>query len=137
MSRFWVSEWLLLNANSAIFQLYHSENNSHFNEMMMSALNWLDFFSASSLKQQIKDLSHYNFTIHVSLLSAHIKIDKNAAQIQCLSRTLSKTESCVSRSLNKVKSVTHKRNCVHEIFTKTSWQWELIRSDLCMTFIYN
>jgi hypothetical protein len=34
---FWirVSEWLLLNANSAIFQLYHGENKLIFNEMMM------------------------------------------------------------------------------------------------------
>jgi hypothetical protein len=33
----WVSEWLLLNANSAVFQLhvYHSENKLLFNEMMM------------------------------------------------------------------------------------------------------
>ena len=31
----WVSEWLLFNANSAIFQLYHGENKLIFNEMMM------------------------------------------------------------------------------------------------------
>jgi hypothetical protein len=31
----WVSEWLLFNVNSAIFQLYHGENKSIFNEMMM------------------------------------------------------------------------------------------------------
>jgi hypothetical protein len=30
-----VSEWLLLNANPAMFQLYHGENNLNFNEMMM------------------------------------------------------------------------------------------------------
>ena len=30
-----VSEWLLLKANSAIFQLYHGENKLIFNEMMM------------------------------------------------------------------------------------------------------
>ena len=29
----WVTEWLLLNANSAIFQLYHGENKLMFNEM--------------------------------------------------------------------------------------------------------
>jgi hypothetical protein len=33
--RAWVSEWLLLNANSAIFQLYYGENKLIFNEMMM------------------------------------------------------------------------------------------------------
>jgi hypothetical protein len=31
-----VSEWLLFNANSAIFQLYHGENKLIFNEMMMT-----------------------------------------------------------------------------------------------------
>jgi hypothetical protein len=31
----WVSEWLLFNANSAIFQLYHGENKLIFNEMTM------------------------------------------------------------------------------------------------------
>ena len=31
------SEWLLLNANSAMFQLYHGENWLIFNEMMMSS----------------------------------------------------------------------------------------------------
>jgi len=30
-----VSEWLLINANSAIFQLCHGENKMIFNEMMM------------------------------------------------------------------------------------------------------
>jgi hypothetical protein len=30
-----MSGWLLLNANSAIFQLYHVENKLIFNEMMM------------------------------------------------------------------------------------------------------
>jgi hypothetical protein len=30
-----VNEWLLFNANSAIFQLYHGENKLIFNEMMM------------------------------------------------------------------------------------------------------
>jgi len=29
------SEWLLFNANSAIFQLYHGENKLIINEMMM------------------------------------------------------------------------------------------------------
>ena len=30
-----MSEWLLLNASSEIFQLYHGENKLNFNEMMM------------------------------------------------------------------------------------------------------
>ena len=32
---FQVNEWLMFNANSAIFQLYHDENMLIFNEMMM------------------------------------------------------------------------------------------------------
>jgi hypothetical protein len=31
----WVSEWLLFNANSAMFQLYHGENKLIFNELMV------------------------------------------------------------------------------------------------------
>jgi hypothetical protein len=31
----WVSEWLLYNANSAIFQLYYGESKLIMNEMMM------------------------------------------------------------------------------------------------------
>ena len=31
----WVSEWLLFNANSAIFQLYYDKNKLIFNEMTM------------------------------------------------------------------------------------------------------
>ena len=41
----WVSEWFLFNANSGIFQLYHGENKLIYNAM-------IDFYSASSLKQQ-------------------------------------------------------------------------------------
>ena len=51
----WVSKWLLLNANSAIFQLYHEENKLNVNEMMMIKVRFvldqhagLDFYSASS-----------------------------------------------------------------------------------------
>jgi len=48
----------LFNAKSAIFQLYHGENKLNIDEMMMmrSALYSinakLDFYSASSLKEQ-------------------------------------------------------------------------------------
>jgi hypothetical protein len=34
----WVSGWLLLNANSAIFKLYHGVNKLIFNEMIMRSL---------------------------------------------------------------------------------------------------
>jgi len=57
-----VSERLLFNANSAIFQLYHGENKLICNEMMMrsallltNTLGWF-FYSASSLKQQSADI---------------------------------------------------------------------------------
>ena len=39
-----MSDWLLFNANSAIFQLYYGENKLHFNEMM-SALYETNTFS--------------------------------------------------------------------------------------------
>jgi hypothetical protein len=34
---YWVSEWLLFNANSGILQLYDDENKLIFNEMMMTS----------------------------------------------------------------------------------------------------
>jgi hypothetical protein len=34
----YMSEWLLFNTNSAIFQLYHGEIKLIFSEMMMSTL---------------------------------------------------------------------------------------------------
>jgi len=65
------SEWLFFNTNSAIFQLYHGENKLIDNEMMRyncfvkDQHAQLDFYSASSLKQQSTDrhvtplLTHY------------------------------------------------------------------------------
>ena len=56
-----MSKWLLFNANSAIFQLYYGENKLIYNEMMMRSTfvldqhAELDFYSASSLKQQSAD----------------------------------------------------------------------------------
>jgi hypothetical protein len=48
------SEWLLFNANSAIFQLYHGEIKLIFNEVPFVLIQHakLDFYSSSSLKQQ-------------------------------------------------------------------------------------
>jgi len=54
----WVREWLLFNTNSAIFQLYHGweqvifqwyDDEVHF---VLDQHAELDFYSASSLKQQ-------------------------------------------------------------------------------------
>jgi hypothetical protein len=53
-----VSEWLLFNANSAIVQLYHGENKVNFQwdddeiRFVLDKYAKLDFYSASSLKQQ-------------------------------------------------------------------------------------
>jgi hypothetical protein len=55
----WRSEWLLFNANSTIFQLYHGENKLIFNDdevrFVLAQHALLDFYSASSLKQQSAD----------------------------------------------------------------------------------
>ena len=59
-----VSEWgLLLNANSAIFQLFHGENKLIFNEMMMrSAL-----YSTNALSWIFIVLSHWNNSPRVDM----------------------------------------------------------------------
>ena len=68
-----VSEWLLFNANPAIFQLYHGENKLIFNEMMMRSAfrldlhSQLDLYSASSLKQQSAD-RHVTLIGHIILI---------------------------------------------------------------------
>ena len=52
----WVSEWLLFNVSSAIFQLYYGENKLIFNEMMMrSAL-----FQTNTLSWIFIVLAHWN-----------------------------------------------------------------------------
>ena len=53
----WVSEWLLFNANSAIFQLYYGKNKLIFRDddevrLVLDQHAELDFNSARSLKQQ-------------------------------------------------------------------------------------
>ena len=72
IDKFWMSEWLLFNANSAIFQLYYCENKLIFNEMMMrsTVLNQyaeLDFSSARSLKQQFVG-RHVTLLRHINLI---------------------------------------------------------------------
>ena len=52
-----MSEWLLFNANSAIFQLYHGKNKLIFQwddevRFVLDQHAELDFYSASSQKQQ-------------------------------------------------------------------------------------
>jgi hypothetical protein len=62
---FVVSEWLLFNGNSAIFQLYHGENKLIFDEMMMrSALyktNMLTGFQLDFYYTKVKWPNSYKF----------------------------------------------------------------------------
>jgi hypothetical protein len=59
----WVSEWLLFNANSAIFQLYHDETKLIFNEMMMmSTLNKTNMLSWICIL-----LAHWNNSLWVDM----------------------------------------------------------------------
>jgi hypothetical protein len=61
-----MSEWLLINANSAICQLYLGENKLICNEMMLRPA-LLEIYSASSLKQQPVD-RHVVTLGHIILL---------------------------------------------------------------------
>ena len=47
-----VSEWLLLNSNSTIFQLYHFQWDDDEVRFVLDQHAEIDFYSASSLKQQ-------------------------------------------------------------------------------------
>ena len=56
-----MSDWLLFNANSAIFQLYHGKNKLNFQwdddevHFVLDQHALLDIYSATSLKQQSTD----------------------------------------------------------------------------------
>jgi hypothetical protein len=52
-----MSDWLLSNANSVIFQLYHGENRFIFNEMMMSSVLYYTNTIISILNQRVFALS--------------------------------------------------------------------------------
>jgi hypothetical protein len=58
-----VSEWLLFNANSAIFQLYYGENKLLFNEMMMSSA----LFYNNTLSWSLIVLGHWNNSPRVDM----------------------------------------------------------------------
>jgi hypothetical protein len=54
-----MSEWLLLNAKWAIFQLYHGENKLHsMKRFVLDQHAELDFYSASLLKRNHAPLGH-------------------------------------------------------------------------------
>ena len=58
-----VSEWLLFNANSAVFQLYHGENKLIFSEMMIrSAL-----FQTNKLSWIFIALAHWNNSLRINM----------------------------------------------------------------------
>ena len=50
-----MSVWLLFNANSAIIQLYNFQWDDDEVRFVLDQHVWLDFYSASSLKQQFAD----------------------------------------------------------------------------------
>jgi hypothetical protein len=58
-----VSEWLLFNANSAIFQLYYGENKLLFNEMMMSSA----LFYTNTLSWSFIVVGHWNNSPRVDM----------------------------------------------------------------------
>jgi hypothetical protein len=68
-----MSEWLLFNTDSTIYQIYHGEHKLIFNEMMMRANvvdAELDCYSAISLKQQSED--RYIVQLwHIILIPGH------------------------------------------------------------------
>ena len=58
-----MSEWLLFNANSAIFQLYHGKNKLIFDEMMMrSAL-----YKTNTLSWIFIVLAHWNKCLRINI----------------------------------------------------------------------
>jgi hypothetical protein len=61
-----VSEWLLFNANSGIFQLYHGNNKLIFNEMMMRSVCFVLF---APLWHIIRILSRPVFLLNVVCLA--------------------------------------------------------------------
>jgi hypothetical protein len=58
-----VSEWLLFNANPAIFQLYHGENKLIFNEMMMRS----GLSNTNTLSSIFIVLAHQNNSLRVDM----------------------------------------------------------------------
>ena len=61
--RKWVSEWLLFNANSVIFQLYYGENKLIFNEMMMTPA----LYQINMLSWIFIMLAHWNNSLRVDM----------------------------------------------------------------------
>jgi hypothetical protein len=61
----WESEWLLLNANSAIFQLYHGEDKLIFNVMTMKSA----LYSTNTLSWIFIVLSHWNNNLWIDMWS--------------------------------------------------------------------
>jgi hypothetical protein len=59
-----MSEWLLFNSNSAIFQLYHGEHKLIFNGMMMRSV----FYKDSMLSWIFIVLAHWNDSPWIDML---------------------------------------------------------------------
>jgi len=60
-----LSELLLLNANSSIFQLYHGENKFHFIEMMMR----FDLYYMYTNKVSWKNITRADLSLHSDTLN--------------------------------------------------------------------
>jgi hypothetical protein len=58
-----VSEWLLFNGNSSIFQLYHGENKLIFNEVMMRSAS----FYTNMLSWIFIVLTQWNNSPHIDM----------------------------------------------------------------------
>jgi hypothetical protein len=81
-----VSEWLLFNANSAIFQLYHGENKLIFNEIMMrsalfysNTLSWIFIVLGYWNNSPREDMSHHSNTLFWFRANQSLLLILNAA----------------------------------------------------------
>ena len=71
-----MSEWLLFNANSAIFLLYHGENNEM---MMMTALYLTD-----SLSWMFIVLAHWNNSPQIDMKKVYLASMKTIFENKCI-----------------------------------------------------
>jgi hypothetical protein len=75
-----VSGWLLLSANSAIFQLHHDENKLIFNEMMTNTLSWILFIVLAHWNNSSQiDMSSHSDTLSWFIADQSLPFLLNAA----------------------------------------------------------
>jgi hypothetical protein len=101
-----VSEWLLFNANSAIFQLYHGENKLIINEMMMRStlyytnmLSWIFIVLANWNNSSRIDMSlHSLFWFWANQSSLFLSGDASNNNLIIFSLTRSGLEPTIYRT---------------------------------------